>query len=185
MDASFYPILPTKLFLWNGVPKKGLSWFCIKTIILNIQIFKTQEGRRMQIGPTHLTYGTIWESDKTQETSYTREPSQEVSHFQAGDHKGTRNRLGRRFGTSKINLSPPPPWLRLLSVLRRWFCCCWHNVYCYSYWGVCNCSMFCYTLLYVHSSFAIILMGKRELVALLSLSSWCLVIVMWFFLAVP
>ena len=36
--------------------------------------------------------------------------------------------------------------------------------------------MFCYTLLYVHSSFAIILMGKRELVALLSLSSWCLVI---------
>ena len=38
-------------------------------------------------------------------------------------------------------------------------------------------SMFCCTLLYVHSSFAIILMGKRELVALLSLSSWCLVIV--------
>ena len=41
--------------------------------------------------------------------------------------------------------------------------------------GVSNCSMFCCTLLYVHSSFAIILMGKRELVALLSLSSWCLV----------
>ena len=35
------------------------------------------------------------------------------------------------------------------------------------------------------SSFAIILMGKRELVALLSLSSWCLVIVVWLFLAVP
>ena len=51
--------------------------------------------------------------------------------------------------------------------------------------GVCNCSMFCCTLLYVHSSFAIILMGKRELVALLSLSSWCLVIVMWLFLAMP
>ena len=31
----------------------------------------------------------------------------------------------------------------------------------------------------------IILMGKRELVALLSLSSWCLVIVVWLFLAVP
>ena len=30
--------------------------------------------------------------------------------------------------------------------------------------GVCNCSMFCCTLLYVHSSIAIILMGKRELV---------------------
>ena len=43
--------------------------------------------------------------------------------------------------------------------------------------GVCNCSMFCCTLLYVPSSFAIILMGKRELVALLSLSSWCLGIV--------
>ena len=41
--------------------------------------------------------------------------------------------------------------------------------------GFCNCSMFCCALLYVHSSFA----------ALLSLSSWCLVIVVWFFLAVP
>ena len=50
--------------------------------------------------------------------------------------------------------------------------------------GVCNRSMFCCTLLYVHSSFAIILMGKRELVGLLSLSSWCLLIVVWFFLAV-
>ena len=40
-------------------------------------------------------------------------------------------------------------------------------------------------VLYVPSSFAIILMGKRELVALLSLSSWCLVIVVWLFLAVP
>ena len=45
--------------------------------------------------------------------------------------------------------------------------------------------MFCCTLLYVHSSIAIILMGKRELVALLNLSSWCLVVVEWFFLAVP
>ena len=27
--------------------------------------------------------------------------------------------------------------------------------------GVCNCSMFCCTLFYVHSSFAIILVGKR------------------------
>ena len=33
--------------------------------------------------------------------------------------------------------------------------------------GVCNCSMFCCTLLCVRSSIAIILMGKRELVALL------------------
>ena len=50
---------------------------------------------------------------------------------------------------------------------------------------VCNCSMFCYKLLYVHSSIAIILMGKRELVALLNLSSWCLVMVERLFLAVP
>ena len=51
--------------------------------------------------------------------------------------------------------------------------------------GVCNCSMFCCTLLYVHFSIAIILMGKRELIALLNLSSWCLVMVERLFLAVP
>ena len=51
--------------------------------------------------------------------------------------------------------------------------------------GVCNCSMFCCTLLYVHSSIAIILMGKRELIALLNLSSWCLLMVERLFLAVP
>ena len=51
--------------------------------------------------------------------------------------------------------------------------------------GVCNCSMYCCTLLYVHSSIAIILMGKRELIALLNLSSWCLVVVGRLFLAVP
>ena len=45
--------------------------------------------------------------------------------------------------------------------------------------------MYCFTLLYVHSSIAIILMGKRELVALLNLSSWCLVMVERLFLAVP
>ena len=50
--------------------------------------------------------------------------------------------------------------------------------------GVCNCSMFCCTLLYVHSSIAIILMGKREPIALLNLSSWCLVMVERLFLAV-
>ena len=36
--------------------------------------------------------------------------------------------------------------------------------------GFCNCSMFCGALICVHSSFAIILMGKRELVTLLCLS---------------
>ena len=47
-----------------------------------------------------------------------------------------------------------------------------------------NCSMFCCTLLYVHSSIAIIWMGERELVALLNLSSWCLVMLERLFLAV-
>ena len=44
-----------------------------------------------------------------------------------------------------------------------------------------------YVLLYVafYSSIAIILMGKRGLVALLNLSSWCLVMVERLFLAVP
>ena len=45
--------------------------------------------------------------------------------------------------------------------------------------------MFCCTLLNVHSSIAIILMGKRKLIALLNLSSWCLVMVERPFLAVP
>ena len=59
------------------------------------------------------------------------------------------------------------------------FCWCLFIVDCYSNVGFCvgfcNCSMFCSTLLYVHSSFA----------ALLSLPSWCLVIVVWLCLAVP
>ena len=51
--------------------------------------------------------------------------------------------------------------------------------------GVCNCSMFCCTLFYVHSSFAIISVEKREMVVLLSLSSWCLVMAVLLFIAVP
>ena len=50
--------------------------------------------------------------------------------------------------------------------------------------GFCNCSMFCCGLLLVHSSFAIISMGKRELIALLCLPSWCLVIIVWPFLTI-
>ena len=45
--------------------------------------------------------------------------------------------------------------------------------------------MLCCMLLCVHSSISIILMGKRELVALLNLSSWCLVMVERIFLVVP
>ena len=59
------------------------------------------------------------------------------------------------------------------------------SVECAGFVGVCNCSMYCCTLLYVHSSIAIILMGKRELIALLNLSSCSLVMVEWLFLAVP
>ena len=49
----------------------------------------------------------------------------------------------------------------------------------------CSCSMFCCALFCIHSSFAIILIRKRELVALLSLSLWYFVIVVLLFLAVP
>ena len=45
--------------------------------------------------------------------------------------------------------------------------------------GVCNCYIFCCALLCVNSDIAIILMWKRELVALLYLSSCCLVMVGW------
>ena len=70
----------------------------------------------------------------------------------------------------------------------RWFCCCRFVVDSYSHCGSLNRCMFCCTLLYVHSSFAIILMGKRELFFfffLLGLPSWCLLIVVWLILAVP
>ena len=48
-------------------------------------------------------------------------------------------------------------------------------------------SLFCYALLCVHSSFAIILKRKRKLVALLLLSYICIVTVkfLWLFLTVP
>ena len=45
--------------------------------------------------------------------------------------------------------------------------------------------MFCCTLLCARSGVAVILMGRRGLVALLGLSSWCLVVVGRLFLAVP
>ena len=55
---------------------------------------------------------------------------------------------------------------------------------CYSRCGSLNCFMFCCALLCV-SSFWIVFMEKGELVALLGLSSWCLLIIVWLFLAVP
>ena len=49
--------------------------------------------------------------------------------------------------------------------------------------GVCNCSLVCCMLLCERSSIAIVLIGKRELVALLIFSSWCLAMVGRLFLA--
>ena len=88
---------------------------------------------------------------------------------------------GQRFATSKMHLSPR--WLRLLSVLRRWLVVVDLLFIVTPIVGVCIYVLF--TLLYVHSSIAIILMGKRELVALLNLSSWYLVMVERLFFAVP
>ena len=53
--------------------------------------------------------------------------------------------------------------------------------------GVLCLSLFCYSLLCVHSSFAIILKRKRKLVTLLLLSYRCIVTinVLWLFLTVP
>ena len=53
--------------------------------------------------------------------------------------------------------------------------------------GVLCLSLFCYALLCVHSSFAIILKRKRKLVALLLLSYRCIVTIkgLWLFLTVP
>ena len=45
--------------------------------------------------------------------------------------------------------------------------------------------MLCCTLINVHSRFAIVLMGMGGLFALLGLSSWCVVVVVWLFLALP
>ena len=53
--------------------------------------------------------------------------------------------------------------------------------------GILCLSLFCYALLCVHSSFAIILKRKRKLVALLLLSYRCVVTIngLWFFLTMP
>ena len=86
---------------------------------------------------------------------------------------------GWRFGASRMHLSPSVAWAAVGSVVVDLLFIVNPIV------GVCSCSMFCCALLYVHSSFAIIWVGKREMVALLSLSSWCLVIVTQLFLVVP
>ena len=91
-----------------------------------------------------------------------------------------QHKLGRRFGNSKMHLSPPVA----LAVVRSKAVGLLLLIVTPSV-EFCNCSMFCCALLCVHSSFAIISIGKTELVALLCLSSWCLVIVVWLFLTMP
>ena len=51
--------------------------------------------------------------------------------------------------------------------------------------GLVKCSIVWYELLCVHSTFAIISMGKREPITLRCLSSLRLVIVVWLFLTIP
>ena len=88
--------------------------------------------------------------------------------------------LGRRFGASRIHSSPQ--WIRLLPVLKRWFCCVDSLLIITPILGFYNCSIFCYAVLCVHCSFAIILKGKRGLVVLLSFASRChgFVCSLWF-----
>ena len=94
-----------------------------------------------------------------------RNPPRELNFFVLQQQQN----LGRRFGTSKMHLSPPPP------PPSGFGCCPFQGR------GSVNVD----SLLIVHSSFAIISMGKRELVALLCLSSWCPMIVVWFFFTMP
>ena len=76
----------------------------------------------------------------------------------------------------------------LLLVLRQWLCCCCIIVDCcsHSVWNLRIHSLFCYAVLCVLSSFALI-SAKRELVILLSLSSlfYVTVIVLCVYLIVP
>ena len=53
------------------------------------------------------------------------------------------------------------------------------------HWDILGCFHYILSAPRIHSSFAIILMEKRGMVTLLSLSFWCLVMVVWLFLAVP
>ena len=75
-----------------------------------------------------------------------------------------------------------------LFILKRWFCCCWFIFYCCSH-CVC-CFFFVLDPCFVRQYFVSFLVLQsslwgRELVTLLSLSSWFLVIDVWLFLAVP
>ena len=57
-----------------------------------------------------------------------------------------------------------PQWLRLWSILRRWFFCCLFIVCCcfHCLFGFCMRSLFWTSLICVLASFAIILLGKES-----------------------
>ena len=57
---------------------------------------------------------------------------------------------------SKIHLSP-----QVMSVLNQWFCCFIFHCCSYCLWGFSVCSLFCYTVVSVLSSFAIILLRTK------------------------
>ena len=86
---------------------------------------------------------------------------------------------------------PPPPSPLAKAAVRSKAVVLLLLIYCLMYFplfvGALCLSLICYALLYVHSSFAIILKRKRKLVALFLLSFRCLitVIVLWFFLTMP
>ena len=77
--------------------------------------------------------------------------------------------LGWSVGTSKMHLCPPPP--------NGLGCCRFHGNGSVIVESLFIVTMFCCALLCVHSSFAIILMGRAGCFGFLS--SWCLVIVVW------
>ena len=51
--------------------------------------------------------------------------------------------------------------------------------------GFCNCSMFCCAYFCIHSGLTIISIGEENAGCFAFLSSWCLVVVVWVFLAMP
>ena len=86
---------------------------------------------------------------------------------------------------SKINLSPlPSDAVHSKAIVLLLFS---HGLLLFPLSGGCVWSMFCYAVLCVLSSFAFILLGKRELVALLLWDSECQVsvIVLYLFFKVP
>ena len=97
--------------------------------------------------------------------------------------RAKQQNLRRRFGTNKMYLSTPPPlWLRLLSVLRRWLCCSYFIVYfapivCMAL--ILLCSTKCNFMLWNH-------LDREERPDCLTLTSRCFVTVsvLWLFLTV-